>query len=187
VTAGAVLCGGRSRRMGTDKAFVEVGGIAMVERVATALAAGGCAPVALVGGDGELLARFGHDVVADRFPGEGPVGGVLTALDALDADVVVVAACDLPSLDDATVRALVGALDTAAVDAAVAVTDRWQLSLTAWRRTARPAVAGAWQQGTRSLHELVAAVPYVEVPIDPAPVRNVNTREQLSAADDASR
>ena len=46
--------------MGTDKAFVEVDGVAMAERVATALVAGGCEPVVLVGGDHVLLARLGR-------------------------------------------------------------------------------------------------------------------------------
>ena len=51
MTAGAVLCGGASRRMGTDKAFVEVGGQPMAERVAAALEEAGCAPVVFVGGE----------------------------------------------------------------------------------------------------------------------------------------
>ena len=71
--------------------------------------------------------------------------------------------------------------------AAVAVTDRWQPSLTAWRTTARDDLEQAWEQGVRALHELVAAVPHVEVAIDPAVLRNVNTRDELSAAEDASR
>ena len=41
MTAGAVLCGGQSRRMGTDKAVVEVDGVAMVERVAEDVGVGG--------------------------------------------------------------------------------------------------------------------------------------------------
>ncbi|MET0580139.1 MAG: NTP transferase domain-containing protein, partial [Ilumatobacteraceae bacterium] len=80
MTAGAVLTGGSSRRMGTDKAFVEVDGVPMAERVAAALSGGGCSPVSYVGGDVALLARFGRTVHADRFPGAGPLGGVLTAL-----------------------------------------------------------------------------------------------------------
>ena len=44
MTAGAVLCGGQSRRMGTDKAVVEVDGVAMAERVAEAVGVGGVPP-----------------------------------------------------------------------------------------------------------------------------------------------
>jgi molybdopterin-guanine dinucleotide biosynthesis protein A len=173
--------------MGTDKAFVEVAGVPMAQLVAAALAAGGCAPIVLVGGDTELLARFGHPVVDDRFPGQGPAGGVLTALDAVAPGVLVVASCDVPLLDAGAVAALVGALADGAAAAAVAVTDRWQPSLTAWRTTARGDLERAWEQGVRALHELVAAVPHVEVAIDPTVLRNVNTRDELSAADDASR
>jgi molybdopterin-guanine dinucleotide biosynthesis protein A len=187
VTAGAVLCGGGSRRMGTDKAFVEVDGIAMVERVAAALEAGGCAPVVLVGGDGALLARFGRPVVADRHPGEGPAGGVLSAIAAVDADVVVVASCDLPLLDGPTVAAVARGLDEPSVAAAVATTDRWQLSLTAWRVGPVAALASAWESGVRSMRDLVSAVPHVEVAVPIVALRNVNTREELSAAEDASR
>ena len=69
MTTGAVLCGGASRRMGTDKALVEVDGVPMAERVAGALHAGGCAPVVFVGGDG---ARAGPRSDDRRSPTGGP-------------------------------------------------------------------------------------------------------------------
>lgn len=185
--AGAVLCGGRSRRMGTDKAFVEIEGVPMVERVAIALEAGRCEPVVLVGGDAVLLSRFGRAAITDDFPGQGPVGGLVTALRSVEAAVVVVASCDLPALDGSTVAAVAAALDDGGPDAAVAVTDRWQLSLTAWRSSAAPVVAAAWGSGVRSLHELVAAVAHVAVAVAPDRLRNVNTPDELADADRATR
>ena len=175
--------------MGTDKAFVEVGGVAMVARVAAALAAAGCAPVVLVGGDGALLARTGLPTVADQWPGAGPAGGVLTALAATTADVVVVASCDLPLLEPGVVRAVVGALTAdPAVGVAVATTDRPQWSLTAWRRAVvADTLRERWDAGARALHELVAAVPNVAVEVPAAALRNVNTPDQLSAAQAAAR
>ena len=71
MTAGAVLCGGRSSRMGTDKAFVELAGVAMVQRVAAALATAGCAPVVLVGGDRCCWRASGS--VWSPTGGQGPV------------------------------------------------------------------------------------------------------------------
>lgn len=183
MTAGAVLCGGASRRMGTDKAFVEVDGVAMAERVARALAAAGCSPVVLVGGDTTLLARFGRPVHADRWPGEGPVGGVLTALLELDDDVVV-AACDLALLGAASVRQLVaeaGRVPTAEV--VVATTDRLEPGLALWRQGAREAISTQFERGTRALHRLVDALTAVTVAVDPAELRNVNTTADLTDAE----
>jgi molybdopterin-guanine dinucleotide biosynthesis protein A/rhodanese-related sulfurtransferase len=173
--------------MGTDKAFVEVGGIAMAARVAAALEAAGCDPVRLIGGDSVLLERLARPAVPDDFPGQGPGGGVLTALRTAADDHVVVASCDLPALDVATVTALTTALAERSVDVAVAVTDRWQLSLTAWRTAAAPALHEAWAGGARALHELVAAVPHTEVPVASDALRNVNTPAELSAAEGGTR
>ena len=175
--------------MGTDKAFVEVGGVPMVERVAAALAAAGCAPVVLVGGDGALLARIGLPTVADQWPDAGPAGGVLTALTATSTELVVVASCDLPLLEPAVVRTVVDALAAdPGLGVAVATTDRAQLSLTAWRRSvALDPLRARWESGDRALHELVAAVPSAAVTVPSAPLRNVNTPDQLSAAEGDAR
>ena len=80
--AGAVLAGGASSRMGADKAFIAVGGVPMVLRAVTALRAAGADPVAVVGGDGPRLQGLGLSYISDRYPGEGPLGGIITALGA---------------------------------------------------------------------------------------------------------
>jgi molybdenum cofactor guanylyltransferase len=77
---GAVLCGGASRRMGRDKAFIPVGGRTLVRRVADALEAAGATPVVAVGGDLAALRAEGLTAVPDDAPGAGPLAGIVTAL-----------------------------------------------------------------------------------------------------------
>jgi molybdenum cofactor guanylyltransferase len=79
--AGAVLCGGASRRMGRDKALIALEGRALAVRVAEAVAAAGASGVVAVGGDLEGLRAAGLAAVPDRDgPGAGPLAGILTAL-----------------------------------------------------------------------------------------------------------
>jgi molybdopterin-guanine dinucleotide biosynthesis protein A len=163
--------------MGTDKALLEVGGVAMAERVARALIAGGCALVVFVGGD-PSLDRFGRPVVVDRWPGEGPLGGVLTALAGADGADVLAAACDLPCLDGPTVGALLAAANPD-VDVVVATTDRLEPGLACWSGAARPRIEQFWALGVRALHEVITELRSVEVPVDPAVLRNVNEPSDL--------
>jgi molybdopterin-guanine dinucleotide biosynthesis protein A len=79
LVAGAVLAGGASRRMGRDKAHVAFGGEPMLARVAGALSGAGVDPVVVVGGDAAKAEELGLATIADGWPGEGPLGGLLTA------------------------------------------------------------------------------------------------------------
>jgi molybdopterin-guanine dinucleotide biosynthesis protein A len=97
--------------MGVDKATLAVEGVPLALRAAGTLAACGVAPVVAVGGRLAALAEAGLPGVADTWPGEGPLGGILTALRWCPAPRLAVVACDLVSLDAATVGAL---LDEAA-------------------------------------------------------------------------
>lgn len=134
---GAVLCGGASRRMGRDKALVEREGTALAVRVARALEAGGCDQVRAIGGDGPALEALGLVTVPDRFPGEGPLGGLATALEASPAEATLaLAPCDLLDPQPAAMAALLAALAEAPeeVDAVVPVVDgREEWILSVWR------------------------------------------------------
>jgi molybdenum cofactor guanylyltransferase len=169
--AGAVLCGGRSSRMGTDKAGLVLGGSTFAQRAAIALAGGGCDPVVAVGGS-----PFGLTVVDDGFAGDGPLGGVVTALEHFaDHDAVCVVATDLPMLDAATVGSIVAALAESGADVAVASSGRLEPMCAAWRTVLAPYLRASLFAGLRAVHGAFGQLDVVEVAVDAAVLRNVNT------------
>ena len=164
--------------MGTDKALIEIDGVPMAERVALVLESAGCDPVVFVGGD-PALAELGRRHVPDSYPGEGPVGGVVTALSALrDAAAVVVAACDLPDLNVDAVRALMGTTEDR-VEIRVADSGRVEPALACWPTVRRNQIESQLLGGQRALHRLIETWGGVHVPVDPVAVRNVNRPEDL--------
>lgn len=146
-----MLTGGLSTRMGEDKALVDVDGRPLAGIAADALHAAGADEVFGVGGNVQALEAAGLRVVPDLWPGEGPLGGILTALDAATADVVVVLACDLPGVTAEAVHAVLDGLGDADV-AVPMVEGRAQHLLAAWRRSAcRERLADAFQSGERAI------------------------------------
>jgi molybdopterin-guanine dinucleotide biosynthesis protein A len=85
---GAVLAGGHSRRMGKDKAAVEVSGVSFLDRVAASLAEA-TDHVVVLG-----VEREGYENWPDQFPGSGPLAGVATALTRMEEARALVVAVD---------------------------------------------------------------------------------------------
>jgi len=165
--------------MGRDKALVEVEGRALALRVADALREGGASHVVAVGGDQEALSALGLEAVPDRHPGEGPLGGILTALDALDDEVVAVLACDLPAADPAAIRSVVESLGDADV-AAPERDGRHELLHAAYHRRAEAHLAAAFAAGERSPQRAVAGLRVVEVPgLPDAALTDADTPDDL--------
>jgi molybdopterin-guanine dinucleotide biosynthesis protein A len=165
--------------MGRDKALLEVGGRALACRVADALRVGGAASVCCVGGDLVALRTLGLDGVPDPRQGSGPLGGLVTALEAVDSDVVLVVACDLADLDGQTVARVVAGLG--GHDVAAARTDRLEPLCAAWRRPrALASLRADHDRGVRAVHEAMRALDVVEVAVAPASLRNVNRPDDLA-------
>lgn len=176
---GVVLAGGASSRMGTDKAFIEIDGVPMVMRAVRTLRAAGAVPTLAVGGDRDRLNALGLDVVEDRYPGEGPLGGVITALEALDShgdalDAVVTMPCDVISPDAAAVRRVLAGLaaaadsadGSAAADLIVPIgagVPQWAHA--AWRRRCLGPLTEAFERGVRALREVARQLHAVEVKV----------------------
>jgi molybdenum cofactor guanylyltransferase len=102
---GIVLAGGRSSRMGRDKAWVELAGRPLVRWVLDALLAVTDLQLIVARQVGRLH-TLGVPVVRDRFEARGPLTGIHAGLMAAQTDLCVVVACDLPLVRPELVKAL---------------------------------------------------------------------------------
>lgn len=112
----AIMAGGKSRRMGADKAWLDVGdGRPIVQRVIDVLSE--VADDVLIVANDERYAALGPRVVPDRWPEGGALGGIGTGIGAAEHERVLVVACDMPFLRAPLLRYLVERSD--GVDAVV--------------------------------------------------------------------
>ena len=181
---GAVLTGGAGRRMGRTKALVDVGGAPMAQWVIAALRGAGCVTVTAIGGDPDELAVLDVAVIADDHPGEGPLGGIATALrsDASPHEVDVLAvACDLPFLGpDELERIVATAAAHPDADAVVARTSRREPGCALWRPSSHAAVRSAFDDGERAVHRVLDLLRVVDVDLPASSLRNINAPSDLS-------
>ncbi|MFN2556188.1 MAG: molybdenum cofactor guanylyltransferase [Nitriliruptorales bacterium] len=104
---GLVLAGGRGRRLGRDKAFVEFDGEPLVVRAARLL--GECCPeVFVASGDGKRLGEIPWEQLPDAVEDGGPLAGILAGLERAATPLVAVVAVDLPYLNPEILLRLAG-------------------------------------------------------------------------------
>jgi molybdenum cofactor guanylyltransferase len=153
--AGSVLAGGASSRFGSDKSRAELGGTPMLTRM-TELLRCACDDVRIVVGAHSLQ---GEGVIADRWPGEGPLGGIITALlatkelsEACEWNLIV--GCDMPFLNADWLLYLV---ERARASTSDVITPRSANGLeplcAVWRVSAARKLQSAFDTGVRKVTE----------------------------------
>ena len=144
-TAGVVLAGGRSSRMGSPKAALDWHGSTLLRRTVSVVARAVTGPVLVVRAPGQPLPDLPPEVevAADPREGLGPLQGIAVGLAALAdrADAAFVCSTDLPFLHPAFIGAVLGAL-TPELDVALPVARGFPQPLAAAYRTSlAPVVA----------------------------------------------
>lgn len=130
---GFILAGGKSTRMGADKAFVQFEGRTLLEH-ALDLVRSVAADVRIVGAR-DKFAPFAP-TVEDIFRDRGPLGGIHAALRASQTELNFMLAVDMPFVSASFLRYLIREAE-AASDATVVVPrsgGRWQPLCAAYRR-----------------------------------------------------
>jgi len=176
--SGAVLAGGDSKRLGQAKAFVEINGRTLLNRAVDCLVQAGVEPVTVVGGEHDRIRAAGHEPIPDRFPGDGPLGGILSALHSSEREAVAILACDLADPDPAEIQRLLGALTEG--DVAVPVVGshpQWLFSV--WRRSAREPLGEAFADGVRAPRHAINELQVVYLPGLGDRFRDIDTPEDL--------
>jgi len=162
-------------RMGRDKARLPFRGGGLAEAVAR--------EVGLAAGNSTLVGHAELEGIPDRYPGEGPMGGILTALRHSSTDWNLIVACDMPGVSAEFLGRLRAAAERTNAFAVLPYgpDGRPEPLCAAWRRLAFPALEAAFERGIR---KVTAALEGLEVArLDVAEVaifQNVNTPEDWS-------
>jgi molybdenum cofactor guanylyltransferase len=179
--AGYVLVGGRSRRMGTDKALLPWGTGILLDRVAGEVrtAAG---DVTLVG-DPAKYSNYGYPVIGDRMPGNGPLSGVVAALSHSPADWSLIVACDMPNLTAEFLTSLLDAAfsSTVQIDCVAPQTEAGPEPLCAlYHQRALPLLNSFLEHKFLKMQDAVRDLRTQYLPFTGTPwFRNLNTPEDL--------
>ena len=185
-----VLAGGRSSRMGTEKAALVLEGRSMLQRAVDAVAqvAG---EVVLVGAPGRPLPEVTTTAplrrVDDAVEGEGPLAGIAAGLAAIVAPVAIVVGCDMPWLQPQLLEVLLARVEAGARLVVPLHGGRPEGLCSAWRADALPIVCAHLEAGDRRVMAVASDLAAVRLsPADYAHAdpeglsfRNLNTPEDF--------
>jgi molybdopterin-guanine dinucleotide biosynthesis protein A len=188
--AAFILAGGKSMRMGADKAFVLLEGRTLLAR-ALELARVVASDVRIVG-EAAKFAGFAP-VVEDIFYGCGPLGGIHGALRASVAELNLILAVDVPFVPPALLRFLIARARNFP-EASVVVPrseGRWQPLCAIYRREFVEAAENALQAGRYKIGALFECVrmqgigeeELMKAGFSSALFRNLNTPQELAEAE----
>ena len=188
---GVILAGGRSRRMGENKAEMIFEGEPLLARVARRLAPA-VDDLLVIGPQSLVPLALRARVVEDALPAIGPLGGLYTALTVSIGARIFLVACDMPFIRLGLVRAMLAFAETHSDADVVALeaNGRMQPLHAVYSRACLPAVERAVKASDHSLHAL--HVQLTVVAIDAETVRcedpdglsafNVNTPDDWQRA-----
>jgi molybdopterin-guanine dinucleotide biosynthesis protein A len=164
--------------MGREKAFLPYRGGVLVQFVARAveLAAGNV----LLVGNPRRLGAIGYPVLPDIYPGEGPLGGILTVLQHNAADWNLIVACDMPEISAGFLSGLLDAAECQDADVLVPAgpSGRLEPLCAVYHRRSRETLYKAFASGIRKVTAAFTDLRIVVFPIpELTPVQNVNTPE----------
>jgi molybdopterin-guanine dinucleotide biosynthesis protein A len=161
--------------MGRDKARLLFHGVPLAEAVAR--------EVEKAVGSVTLVGHPELSAIPDRYPGEGPLGGILTALHHSTSDWNLIVACDMPEISAAFLANL---RDRAEQSGAQIVLPYGPDGLpeplcAAWNRRALPALEAAFARGVRKVTAALEGLPVARLDVaEVAVFQNVNTPEDWS-------
>jgi len=101
---GLVLVGGKSSRMGSNKAFLEYNGTPQINNITTLLHKF-CTDVYVSAKN--KTDYQGYQVIEDKFPFESPLNGIISAFQHTPNSAWLVVACDMPFINTQNIKHLV--------------------------------------------------------------------------------
>jgi FdhD protein len=151
---GLILAGGKSSRMGVDKAFLHLGDATAIDVLHSQLSSW-CDQISVVTSRDRLEHYRGYSVIPDEVSDQGPFMGLCSGLAASSTDVNIVVACDIPLIEPCLLaRMLSQSEDSDIVIASLPASRGDQPLLGVYKRSVLPAARKLLAAGHRRVAEL---------------------------------
>jgi len=175
-----IMAGGGSGRMGTDKSLLPLSGRPIIESICEQLR-GHFDQILISANEQEKLAFLGLEVVMDRVPGQGPLMGIASALEASSNELNFVVACDIPHIDIGRVGEMLAEAVESGAQVVIPTTgdQKYEPLFAVYRKGALEAMDEVLSSGGRKISDIftLCRVKYVELG-DAEWFINLNTRTE---------
>jgi molybdopterin-guanine dinucleotide biosynthesis protein A len=152
-----IMAGGRSTRMGTDKSMLPIEGRPIIKGICERLST--CFEQILISADNKEKYEFlGYEVIPDKIPGQGPLMGIASALEASSNELNFIVACDIPHIELGHVRRIISEAADGEYDIVVPVAGDGQYEplFAVYRKSALRAVNKVLSSGGRKISDVFA-------------------------------
>lgn len=179
--SGIILAGGKSSRMGEDKALMEWDGTPMIQRTAQLLR--GFSNEIIIASNDKDHHAFGDFGVVDNFPNSGPMAGVEAGLFAAQFSSSIVLSCDAPYVSNLVLETLISKNET---DATIAkIQERIHPLIGIYQKTSLETIQNELKRNQFKMHRLLEQLDTIYVDF-PASMKkafiNINTPEEWNRA-----
>jgi molybdenum cofactor guanylyltransferase len=188
LVTGIILSGGKSSRMGKDKGLLKLGGKTLVE-IAISNLSNLCNKI-LISSNSTDYSKFGFEVVPDKIPDIGPMGGLYSSLLKSETELNLVLSVDLPFINEGILRYLVEQSQDVLVAVPWSGGEYYEPLCACYNRSILPLIEKSILQGNYKLPDLFKSIrlnPLIingQLPFFKSNLfHNINTESDLIAAE----
>ncbi len=178
--AAIIMAGGQSSRMGKDKSLLPVNGKPMIQHIYDQVKPF-FQEIMISSNEPEKLDFLNCKVIPDQIPGQGPLMGILSALEVSSFDLNFIAACDIPFVDMDFVNRMIACAEE--YDAVVPVSEpgRYEPLFAVYRKSFIPVIKKALSKGRRKISDILkeGKINYIKIK-DSDIINNLNTIEDYN-------
>ncbi len=169
-----IMAGGTSSRMGSDKSMLAVNGRPMIETICERLR-GTFSQILISANEVEKFGFLGLPVIPDKMPGQGPLMGIASALEASANELNFVVACDIPHIELAFVRRMLAEAED--FDAVIPKSndEKYEPLFAVYRKSALEAINEVLRSGGRKISDVFARCRVKYIKLETNGFMNLNT------------
>lgn len=172
-----IMAGGGSRRMGIDKSMLLIKDKPIIKHICDQLS-GTFSQILISTDDVEKYAFLGLDCIPDKIPGQGPLMGIASALEASANELNFVVACDIPHIDLRLVRKMLAEAQAADMVIPTSGNKKYEPLFAVYCKSSLEAINEALSSGARKIIDAFAECRVKYIKLKTKQLTNLNTMEE---------